>query len=33
MGRTRGTNGGDEVRIYVIGGKTRRKDTTRKTKK
>jgi hypothetical protein len=32
MGRARITNGGDEECIYDIGGKARRKETTRKTK-
>jgi hypothetical protein len=31
MGGTCGTNGGEEERVYVIGRKTRRKETTRKT--
>jgi hypothetical protein len=26
------TNGGEEERVYVIGGKARGKETTRKTK-
>jgi hypothetical protein len=32
MGRACSTNGGDEECIKDIGGKTRRKETTRKTK-
>jgi hypothetical protein len=32
MGRACSTNGGDEEYIKGIGGKARRKDTTRKTK-
>jgi hypothetical protein len=32
MGGTCGTNGGKEERVYVIGRKARRKETTRKTK-
>jgi hypothetical protein len=31
MGRACSTNGGEEERIYVISGKARRKETTRKT--
>jgi hypothetical protein len=32
MGRACSTKGGEEKRIYVIGGKARKKETTRKTK-
>jgi hypothetical protein len=32
MGRPCSTNGGEEERIYVIGGKTRGKEASRKTK-
>jgi hypothetical protein len=32
MGRACSTNGGDEELIQDIGGKARRKETTRKTK-
>jgi hypothetical protein len=32
MGRARGTNGGADECIEDIGGKARRKETTRKTK-
>jgi hypothetical protein len=32
MGGTCGTNGGEEERVYVIGGNARGKETTRKTK-
>jgi hypothetical protein len=32
MGRACNTNGGDEECIQDIGGKARRKETTRKTK-
>jgi hypothetical protein len=32
MGRTWGTNGGEEECILDIGGKARRKETTGKTK-
>jgi hypothetical protein len=32
MGRARSTNGGEEDCIKEIGGKARRKETTRKTK-
>jgi hypothetical protein len=32
MGRTSSTNGGEEECIQDIGGKARRKETTRKTK-
>jgi hypothetical protein len=32
MDRACSTNGGEEECIYYIGGKTRRKETTRKTK-
>jgi hypothetical protein len=32
MDGTSSTNGGEEERIRVIGGKTRRIETTRKTK-
>jgi hypothetical protein len=32
MGRACSTNRGDEEHIMDIGGKTRRKETTRKTK-
>jgi hypothetical protein len=32
MGRACSTNEGDEECIYAIGGKARRKETTRKTK-
>jgi hypothetical protein len=32
MGGACGTNGGEEKRIYGIGGNARRKETTRKTK-
>jgi hypothetical protein len=32
MGRACSTNGGEEERIKDIGGKARRKETTRKTK-
>jgi hypothetical protein len=31
VGRTCGTNGGEEDRVYVIGKKARVKETTRKT--
>jgi hypothetical protein len=32
MGRASSTNGSEEERMYVIGEKSRRKDTTKKTK-
>jgi hypothetical protein len=32
MSRACSTNGGEEERVYVIGGKARGKETTRKTK-
>jgi hypothetical protein len=32
MGGAYSTNGGNEKRIYVIGGKARGKETARKTK-
>jgi hypothetical protein len=32
MGGPYSTNGGEEERIYIIGGKARVKETTRKTK-
>jgi hypothetical protein len=31
VGGTCGTNGGEEERVWVIGGKARGKDTNRKT--
>jgi hypothetical protein len=31
VGGTCGTNGGVEDRVYVLGSKARRKETTRKT--
>jgi hypothetical protein len=32
MGRPCSTNGGEEERVQIIGGKARGKDATRKTK-
>jgi hypothetical protein len=32
MGRACNTNGGEEERVYIIGGKARGKETARKTK-
>jgi hypothetical protein len=32
MGGACSTNGGEEERVYIVGGKTRGKEATRKTK-